>query len=197
MDKNNTMTTGMKIKRTFQKHTQLAALLVLIVSCIFFTALSPATSSGVSAFVTPRNISNIIEQTAAISILAFGMTMILLTGGIDLSVGAIIGLTNIVGCTLMQQQGWPIFPTILIMLLIGLVAGAFNGFLIVQFKVQPFLITMSTMTIFRGIVYSISRGESIYLTDQTFSQVFVRGSLFGIPVTVFWQRLQAWLRLDA
>jgi len=176
-------------KKQFQKHPELGAFAILIVAFVFFSFLSPVNDAGISAFMSLKNIGNVIEQTAAISIIAFGMTMVLLIGGIDLSVGSIVGLVIMVGCKLMMTSGWGILPTVLIMLVIGIASGALNGFLIVKFNIQPFLITMSTMTILRGVVYAVSKGESIYLTDTTFCDIFCRGNLLGIPVTAFWTAL--------
>lgn len=185
-NKKQQMSKGMRIKEEFQTHPQLGALGILIIASVCFALLAPVNKEGVSAFITLTNLSNVIEQTTAISITAFGMTMVLLIGGIDLSLGSIIGLVNMVGCQMLMLHGWPIFPTVLLMLAIGLVAGLINGFLIVRFNVQPFLITMSMMTILRGIIYAVSRGESVFLTDMAFCDIFCRGNVFGVPVTALW-----------
>ena len=93
MKKTREFSAGRQIKYQFQKMPQLGALTILVVAVIFFGFLSPANSSGISAFLTLKNLGNLIEQTMAISMCAFGMTMVLLIGGIDLSVGSVIGLT--------------------------------------------------------------------------------------------------------
>ncbi len=178
--------TFQRIRYMFQRMPQLGALVILIVAFIFFGILSPVNSSGISAFLTFRNIGNLIEATSSISLCAFGMTLILLVGGIDLSVGSVIGVSSMIGCKLMANSEWPILPAVLIVLLVGIAAGALNGALIVRFDIQPFLVTMSTMTMLRGVVYAICRGESYNVPYQAVKDIFCRGKVFGLPVTLFW-----------
>ncbi|RUV88423.1 ABC transporter permease, partial [Mesorhizobium sp. M1A.F.Ca.IN.022.07.1.1] len=135
------------------------------------------------SFATTLNITNLLRQGSLIAILAVGQTFVIITGGIDLSVGAVVGFTTVI-VALLINAGWPIWAAVLITLLAGIAIGLFHGFGIVKMGLPPFIITLATMTSLRGIGLLMTNGNSISINSDPF-QAFSRGSLLGIPY-LFW-----------
>ncbi|WRS30122.1 ABC transporter permease [Actinomycetaceae bacterium MB13-C1-2] len=150
-----------------------AALVVLIV---FFSVAAPS-------FLTVGNVLNILRQVSIVGICAVGMTFVILTGGIDLSVGSIVGVSAVVGAFLMAS-GTPVWLAILVVLGVGALAGALNGFLISEVDIAPIIATLGVMTALRGIAYIITGGLPIYGLPESFS-LLGQGYFLGIPVPVF------------
>lgn len=173
-------------RKIIATHPQLATLMLFVLVVVIFTIFSPVGKSGIPTFVTPKNIDSILQQTAIISVTAFGMTLVLLINGIDLSVGAVMALVGVVASNLLEYQGWGTLPVIFISLLIGAVIGYLNGALIVYGRVVAFLITLGMMNIARGLGYVISQGQSVYVNDQLIRQIFVRFQIFGVSVLIWW-----------
>lgn len=166
-------------RNLFVQFPQMATIIVFAVVFIIFSLLSPG------VFLSFKNLSNIMEQTAAISIAAFGMTVVLLVGGIDLSVGAVIAVVGVV-CARMVENGSHLILVALAALGIAVAFGLFNGLIITTWKVQPFLVTLGTMSIGRGLALIISGGMSIYLPDKNFAKIFATGKVLGIQSLVLW-----------
>jgi ribose transport system permease protein len=135
------------------------------------------------SFWTPLNISNLLRQGSMTAILALGQTFVIITAGIDLSVGAIVGFTSVIIAWLLQA-GVPIWASILITLLFGVAIGAFHGFGIVKMGLPPFIITLATLTSLRGIGLLITNGSTINITNEDFSN-FARADFIGVP-SLFW-----------
>ncbi|MBX5161007.1 MULTISPECIES: ABC transporter permease [unclassified Rhizobium] len=135
------------------------------------------------SFWTPLNISNLLRQGAMTAILALGQTFVIITAGIDLSVGAIVGFCTVIIAWLLQA-GVPVWGAIVLTLLIGMAIGAFHGFGIVHMGLPPFIITLATLTSLRGIGLLITNGSTINITNENFSN-FARADLFSIP-SLFW-----------
>jgi ribose transport system permease protein len=135
------------------------------------------------AFWTPLNISNLLRQGSMTAILALGQTFVIITAGIDLSVGAIVGFAGVIIAWLLQA-GVPVWAAILITLIFGVAIGAFHGFGIVRMGLPPFIITLATLTSLRGIGLLITNGSSINITNEDFSN-FARADFLGIP-SLFW-----------
>ncbi|MBX5041042.1 ABC transporter permease [Rhizobium lentis] len=136
-----------------------------------------------ASFWTPLNISNLLRQGAMTAILALGQTFVIITAGIDLSVGAIVGFCTVIIAWLLQA-GVPLWGAILLTLAIGIAIGAFHGFGIVHMGLPPFIITLATLTSLRGIGLLITNGSTISITDERFSN-FARADFLGIP-SLFW-----------
>src|SRR5581483_6142875 len=102
-------------------------------------------------FMSGNNWLNIARQASFNAILAMGMTFVILTAGIDLSVGSVVALSSVCGGMLMNQLGWPMWPAVLAMLVVGALCGLFNGAITVFGKIPPFIVTLGTMQIFRGL----------------------------------------------
>jgi ribose/xylose/arabinose/galactoside ABC-type transport system permease subunit len=107
---------------------------------------------GLSAprFFTPENIINFVKQASFTGIIAVGMTFVLLTAGIDLSVGSNMYLSAVVSGLLMRSMGLEVLPALIVALLVGLIFGAVNAFCIVYLRIIPFMVTLSTLVIGRG-----------------------------------------------
>ncbi len=136
-----------------------------------------------ASFWTPLNISNLLRQGAMTAILALGQTFVIITAGIDLSVGAIVGFTSVILAWLLQA-GVPVWASILITLLIGVAIGMFHGFGIVKMGLPPFIITLATLTSLRGIGLLITNGSTINIVNEPFTN-FARADFLGVP-SLFW-----------
>lgn len=146
-------------------------------------ALWLALGLSTHAFWTPNNISNLLRQGAMTAILAVGQTFVIITAGIDLSVGAIVGFTTVVIAGLLQA-GVPLWIAIILTLLIGVAIGAFHGFGIVRMGLPPFIITLATLTSLRGIGLLITNGSTISISHEGFTN-FSRADFLGVP-SLFW-----------
>ena len=135
-------------------------------------------------FLTLNNLLNVLRQVSINALIAFGMTFVILTGGIDLSVGSILALTGAVTAGLMAGGMDPLLAMFL-GLLLGAVLGAINGVIIAKGKVAPFIATLATMTIYRGLTLVYTEGKPISgLGDSQTFQLLGKGYFFGIPVPV-------------
>ncbi len=135
-------------------------------------------------FLTASNMINLLRQISINGLIAIGMTMVITSDGIDLSVGATLGLTGMI-TALLITSGIPPILAIIICLLFGLILGAINGLLISKFKLQAFIVTLATMTIFRGFTYVISDGKPIsnISSDSIFSFIG-KGEIGFLPIPV-------------
>jgi ribose transport system permease protein len=134
-------------------------------------------------FLTATNLSSVVRQTAVINIMALGMTIIIITGGIDLSVGSILGLAGLLG-TMAMEAGTSIVVGVLIGLVTGMACGFLNGFMITQLKIAPFIVTLGTLGIYRGAALIISNGLPVHNVPAAFS-FLGEGTILGIPF-VLW-----------
>ncbi|TIQ55655.1 MAG: ABC transporter permease [Mesorhizobium sp.] len=150
--------------------------IAVILACLF---LSVATDS----FATTKNLYNITRNITFVAIVALGMTFVIITGGIDLSVGAVVGFATVIVAMLINA-GVPVFLAILITLLVGVAIGLFHGFGIVKMGLPPFIITLATLTSLRGIGLLMTNGNSISINNDAF-QLFSRSSFLGVP-NLFW-----------
>jgi len=129
-------------------------------------------------FLKTKNLYNILYQVSAIGILAVAQTMVILTGGIDLSIGSIFTLSGWVMCFLVKDVGF--VQGFVAGLAVGLLCGAINGFLIAISRLEPFIITLGTMSIFHGIVYIISNSMAVSNLPIILENID-NYKLFGIP----------------
>ncbi|MCU1276144.1 MAG: transporter permease [Bryobacterales bacterium] len=157
----------------------LQRLLPFLSLIILFVALAIASPH----FLTSTNLSSVVRQTAVINIMALGMTMIIITGGIDLSVGAILAMGGLLG-TMAMEKGLSIPAGVLIGILTGLACGFANGIMITGLRIEPFIVTLGTLGIFRGTTLIISNGLPVHRIPQQFS-FLGEGNLLGVPF-VLW-----------
>ncbi|MCR5805178.1 MAG: sugar ABC transporter permease [Clostridia bacterium] len=131
----------------------------------------------------PMNITSLIAQNAYVFILAVGMLLCILTGGnIDLSVGSVVCFTGAIGAILLVNKGLPMPIVVLIMLLSGILIGAFQGFWIAYVRIPPFIVTLAGMLAFRGLSNVLLDGKGIPLADQaSFMKIFGGGNTCYVP----------------
>jgi simple sugar transport system permease protein len=142
----------------------------LIVTISLFVAMGTAGSVLYEGFFAPQVFLNLLIDNAFLCIVAVGMTFVILTGGIDLSVGAVVALTTMISAQLVTHNGvspWLVFPLVLA---IGALFGMAQGFLVQRFRLQPFIVTLAGMFLARGLCYLIST-ESIGITDPVYSAI--------------------------
>ena len=140
-------------------------------------------SLSTNTFLTDRNISNLMRQGSMVAIIAVGQTFVIITAGIDLSVGAVVGFTSVI-VALLMTHGVGIATAIALTLLLGLAIGAFHAFGIVQLGLPPFIMTLATLTALRGIGLLITNGQTISGLPSPFTN-FSLDTYFGIP-SLFW-----------
>src|SRR6202047_1779758 len=134
------------------------SLTLLVLLALMWVALAFSTNS----FWTYNNITNLLRQGAMTAILAIGETFVIITAGIDLSVGAIVGFTSVI-IALLLTNGFPIWASIIITLLVGLAIGAFHAFGISKLGLPPFIMTLATLTALRGIGLLMTNGAALSL----------------------------------
>lgn len=139
-------------------------------------------------FLTYDNLISVLRQISNNIYLALGMTMVIILGGIDLSVGSIVAMCGTVTVGLITTQGWPMALAIPVGLLLGTLVGFINGFFVAQFRVPAFIITLSTMNIAKGIAYIYSGGRSTRIVDDRFNLIGT-GYLGPIPLPVVYMVL--------
>lgn len=142
---------------------------------ILFLVLAFSTTT----FFTAKNLINVMRQVSINVFVACAMTMILIAGGIDLSIGAVMATTGMVAAY-MSLAGIPFFLCVLAGLAVGTIAGLVNGIIIANTNMQPFIVTYSTQIILRGMVYVITAAGTVRLTSEAFLN-FGGGSLGPIP----------------
>lgn len=143
-------------------------------------ALFAVFSALTSTFYQPSNLIDIMLQSSINAVIAVGMTLVIMTRGIDLSVGSIVGLSSMVAADLLSHG---ILAGIGAGLLVGLVCGLINGTLIARLKLPDFIVTLGTLSIYRGAALIYTDGQPIYGLSKEFRAVFA-GRLFDIPTPV-------------
>lgn len=161
------------MKRTLQfvirYNTAFIFLLMLVVS---------ATVSDV--FFTPSNLSNLVRQVTPVGIMSMGMLLVILTGGIDLSVGSVVAMTGVLSALFTQTMPLPL--AILASLACGLVIGSASGYLVALHKIAPFIATLALMSIVRGLGFIFSKGAPVLVSETgTALTDFGSGNTLGIP----------------
>ncbi|GCF09663.1 ABC transporter permease [Dictyobacter arantiisoli] len=153
---------------------QLAAGGALIIVFIYLTFASPV-------FLTLNNLFNIVSQTAVTAVIAIGMTFVIITSGIDLSVGSNAALSGVLGVMLIVNSGVPWPLAILGGTIIGGIIGLVNGLLINAARLSPFITTLGMMGVARGLVSIFTNSVGVYGTPDDF-QLLGQGTIYGIPI---------------
>jgi ribose transport system permease protein len=168
-----------------------SALLGLVILIIIATFLSPT-------FLNPVNLLNVLLQVSMNAFVAMGMTFVIISAGIDLSVGAIVALTAEI-MALLAIAGMPWWLAMLIALVIGFAMGAINGFAIQKLKVIPFIVTLATMQVYRGLALLVVNGNYLYNLPHGLEPLG-QGHLFGVipvpPLIVIGVAIIAWFVLS-
>jgi inositol transport system permease protein len=165
-----------ELKAFFTKSPTGGIFLALILVCVLFSSMT-------SRFLTPTNISVILNQVSVNAILAVGVTFVIIAGGIDLSLGSLVAVCGVVVALLSQNNEYALWLAIFGTLLAGIALGALNGIIVVLTKVPPFIVTLGTMTIGRGVALILSKGRPI--SDLNESLNFLgNGDLLGVPIPI-------------
>ncbi len=155
---------------------QYGIFVVFIIICLILSLISPQ-------FLTVSNWTIIITQASINALLAFGVTFVIITGGIDLSLGSMVAVTGVTAAMLAHPDTFPVALPIFAGLLAGLLMGVFNGFIITKSKIAPFIVTLGTMTIGRGLALILSKGRPISNLSDSFNFIG-GGNIFGIPFPI-------------
>lgn len=133
-------------------------------------------------FLTSANLINILRQATINGIISVGMTLVILTGGIDLSVGSVLALSVTIGASLMKQ-GQPVGAAVLAALAVGTLLGMINGLMITRAKIPPFIATLGMLTVARGLTLMYTQGQPITGLPASFRWIGT-GVIGGIPVPI-------------
>jgi ribose transport system permease protein len=150
-----------------------------LVFALAVAALIVFASVATDTFLTERNLTSVSRQIVTNGFLSLGMLLVILTGGIDLSVGAVVAFAGLLAAGLQAYVPWPV--AILVALAMGLLVGAVNGVLVARFKLQPFIATLATMGSLRGLLYMYSETPQ-YPADPLFRSLLGGGFIGPLPV---------------
>ncbi|HNY83888.1 MAG TPA: ABC transporter permease [Anaerolineaceae bacterium] len=155
---------------------QYRTLLILAVLMVIFTLLRPV-------FLHPANLLAILKNMSYVLVAGLGMTFIITLGGLDLSVGSIAAVVA-VGFALLVRGGFlPAIVAMLIMLIVAMALGFVNGAVSVKGKIEPFLVTLATMNIYRGLALTLTKGKPVPIVIPYFADIFGNGRLFNLIPT--------------
>lgn len=154
-------------------------LIGLFVLCIIISVINPN-------FLTSNNLLNVLRQTSTNLYLALAMTMIIILGGIDLSVGSIMAVVGVVTTSLIAFLGAPVLLAVAVGLLVGVLIGAVNGYVAATTIIPPFIITLATMNIARGAAYVLTDGKPVRVMSDSFN--FIGSGYIGgiLPTPVLY-----------
>ena len=166
---------GFPLADFLAENAQLLSIAAFFLLCLVFFSL------GTDTFLTAGNILNVLRQAAPVLIVAVAMTLVIITGGIDLSVGSQVALVNAVAAIVMAA-GVPSFAAVVLMLMLGALIGLAQGWFIANEKMEPFIVTLAGLSIIRGVALWLTQGYSIPITGAPGFFWLGRGDLLGIPV---------------
>ena len=162
---------------TLMQSNVIGILLILIVMCVGMTI-----AVG-NKFLSASNIISVVRQFSFYGILAIGMCMVIITGGIDLSVGSVFALAGVISCMAITKAGIPVFISVLLGMLVGLVVGYFNGICVTILRLPPMIATLGTMSIARGTAYTVTGGYPIGSLPESFKFIGL-GNIGPIPTPI-------------
>ena len=177
---------GLSFKFDLQAYTLIIALVLIAVIFGFFTG---------GEFLSSRNISNLFTQMSVIAVLAIGMTLIIVAGHIDLSVGSLVGLTGGIAAILQVWYDWNTFLVVIAAVVVGAIFGLWQGWWVAYRAVPAFIVTLGGMLIFRGILIGLSKGQTVAPMNDSFKQIgnsyfpYIPGyilALVSIGLLIFW-----------
>lgn len=164
------------LKQVWHMLDKIKIFLVFMLMCGILAVLKPS-------FLTFSNFINVFRQISIISIVAMGSTMVIISGGIDLSPGSILGLAGVVAANFAFPDTYPVVVPLLAGLGVGLLCGLFNGIVTAKGNVPPFIVTLGMSSIARGFAYVAAKGKPISGLSASF-QYMGRHTILGIPVPV-------------
>mgnify|MGYP001343531026 CR=1 FL=1 len=156
---------------------EMGLVVALLLMIAVFAAIDPI-------YLSPGNLLDIVDQSTINGLLAIGITFVIITGGIDLSIGSIMAIVIVSVGYFLTKSGMNPLLAIILGILTGAVIGIFNGLLVTRFKLQPFIATLATMSAFRGVAYIITGGWPVLDIPQNFRDM-MDGDLVGnFPVSI-------------
>jgi len=161
-----------------QRHGHETVLAVLTVAALIVLSFQS------DAFLTGSNILNQGRLMAEVALVAFAMTFVIISGGIDLSVGSTMGLCAVMTGVFWQGMGLPLPVVLALVPLLGVACGLFNGFLIIRFGMPPLIATLGTLALYRGLAEGISQARSVRGYPEWFAQIG-QGSILGVPTQIW------------
>ena len=173
-NKNHKNTLSNSVVDSIKSH--LGILIALVAICIFLSITT-------DTFLTTRNIFNVLRQIAVNTFLACGMTMVIILGGIDLSVGAVIALSACVASIIMTKLGLSCAIALIAALAVGGMIGGINGLITSTTTIPPFIVTLATMNITRGIARVVVNNKAVSVDNAVYKFIGT-GYIFGMPVHV-------------
>lgn len=164
------------MKLTAIKTGRYGILIAFILICIALAIANPK-------FLTLPNLRIILTQVSINALLAFGVTFVIITGGIDLSLGSVLAVAGVVAALFASPDSYPVIVPVILGLATGAAFGLFNGAIITKSKVPPFIVTLGTMTIARGIALILSNGRPVSNLSDSFNFIG-GGQVLGIPFPI-------------
>lgn len=180
--KAKTMSPRLSFSKLFETLGMLPVLVILYVT--FYLLTNHFAEDGQSNFMTLDNTMNILRQTSINLVLATGMTFVILTAGIDLSVGSVLAVSAVLGMIASLPGNFPAL-SLPVFLLSGLVMGLMNGLMVARFKINPFVVTLGTMTALRGAAFLFADGTTILNRDIPSFEWIGNGDFLGLPWLVW------------
>lgn len=165
---------GLSISSIFKEY---AMVFIFIALFILFSILNPS-------FASWMNIKNLIIQNSYVLIVGVGISFVMMSGSLDLSVGYQVAAIGVLTAKLMTTHNMPVWLTIIIALVFGMLLGFINGGVAVIFKIEPLIVTIATMTVFQGVANLISEGKS-YTNFPASFRFITRGTFLNIPIDVW------------
>ena len=160
------------VLRALLNQSALVVFVAMLVVSLFLT----------DRFLTVDNITNILRQSVPLGIVSLGLLFVILTGGIDLSGGSLMALVSVIVALVIPENG--LILGVLAGVIAGTLLGAFSGTLVAVFQIAPFIATLATMTVARGVALIVSKGQPIFIDDTAFNDFGV-ANWFGIPTTFY------------
>lgn len=167
-------------KNTYQTRVRSLGVFGILLAFVFICAALALTTPR---FLTVSNLTIILTQVSINALLAFGVTFVIITGGIDLSLGSMVAVTGVSAALFAHPDTYPLMVPLGIALAAGVAMGGFNGLVITKSKVPPFIVTLGTMTIGRGLALILSKGRPISNLSDAFNFIG-GGQVFGIPFPI-------------
>ncbi len=144
---------------------ELGIFIAFVVILLILAILSP------NAFARPSNLINIVKQASINGILAMGMMFVIISGGIDLSVGSIVALSGVIAATFAHPGEYPLYVPIVLAVVAGLITGFLNGIGVAYGTIPPFIVTLGSMTIIRGMALIFSKGQPVFGVTKQFENL--------------------------
>jgi ribose transport system permease protein len=136
-------------------------------------------------FLDPGNLSNLALQVSIVSLIAIGATIVIFAGGIDLSSGSMVALLTMILASVVKTYGFPLWPSLVGVLVIGSLLGAMNGVLAAYVRIPSFIVTLAGLIAFRGLALMFNNGSPIFSVDPNLEPIFY-GKILGIPLPFFY-----------